>query len=110
MEQSAFDFSRTHARSSDPETSKIAACSMAEGAKRQREEIYWALLRAGIPLTYEEIAQRSGLDPVQVGRRLSEMLNPEKDGRVERLNETRLTTTGRPAHLHRLRQIGGEKR
>lgn len=103
MDQATFDFERTHARRSDPTTSKAAARSALGTAEEHREAIYWALLRAGVPLNYEQIAQRSGLDPVQVGRRLSEMLDPKQDGRVERMSETRPTRTGRPAHLWRLR-------
>lgn len=103
MDQIEIDFARTHARRSDPQTSRQAAGSMLEGAKRQRETIYWSLLRAGVPLNYDEIAMRSGLEPVQVGRRLKEMADPDKDGRVERLEETRPTRTGRPAQLYRLR-------
>lgn len=104
--QTAFDFERTHARRSDPETSKAAARSMLEGARAHREAIYWALLRAGIPLNYCEIAKRSGLEPVQVNRRLKEMADPGKDGRVEPTGETRATRTGRPAQLYRLRATG----
>lgn len=105
MEQASLDFTRTHARRSDPITSKAAARSVFESSRAQREVIYMSLLRHGSPLTADEIAQREGMSIEQCCRRLPELADVEKDGRVERLAETRLTRSGRPAHLWRLRQV-----
>ena len=111
MDQLAIDFAKTHARRSDPQTSKAAARSMLETASAQRERIYWSLLRKGSPLTADEIAEREGMTMEQVCRRLPELCDPKKDGRVERMAETRPTRRGSQAHLYRLRPTwkrGGE--
>ena len=83
------------ARRSDPETSLAAANSMLEGAADHRAKIL-AVLADGIARTYVEIADVCGLDPVAVARRLSEL---HRLGAIRRRAETRLTPTGRPAHL-----------
>lgn len=107
MEQGQLDFARVHARRTDPATSKSAAASMLESATAQRERIYWSLLRAGRALNADEIAQREAMTMEQVCRRLPELADKDRDGRIERLDETRPTRTGRPAHLYRIRRVGG---
>lgn len=98
-------FERTHARVQDPQTSKEAARSMAATAEDQKRAIYWTLLRAGIPLTAEQIAdQIEGLDKVQVGRRMSDLV---RDGHVEPADQNGTTGTGRRATRYRLRRTGG---
>lgn len=89
------------ARRSDPATSHRAAESMVASAEAQRERIYWSLIRAGGPLTADEIAVREGLSMEQVCRRLPELA---RVGRLEQLEATRPTRTGRPAQLWQLRE------
>ena len=84
------------ARQSDPDTSHIAAASMVEGASRHAQLVLSALKTLG-PATYTELATATGLAPVQVNRRLHELRRARL---VERLPETRLTPSGRPARLH----------
>ena len=83
------------ARRRDPATSHIAAASMQAGAAAHRALIL-AVLRDGLPRTYVEIASATRLDPIAVARRMAELL---RAGLVRRLPETRLTPSGRPAHL-----------
>lgn len=85
------------ARGDDPKTSKLAAASMVEGALKHRALIVDALGYPSKPLTYCEIAERTGLDPVAVNRRLASM---RREGLVRRLDETRETPSGRLAHLY----------
>lgn len=92
------------ARRTDPATSHRAAESVAVSAEAQRQRIYWSLIRFGGALNADEIAQREGMTMEQVCRRLPELV---RDGRLERLDETRPTRTGRAAHLYRLRPTGG---
>lgn len=94
-------FERTHARASDPSTSKEAARSMLASVEHQKKAIYWALLRAGGPITAEEIATRcSGLDKVQVGRRMSDLID---DGLVVEVDRKGKTKAGRAATRYGLR-------
>jgi len=85
------------ARTSDVATSHAAAASMRSVAKSQHAAIVWCLEGHG-PLTYWQIAQHLGWEPVKVARRLAEL---RELGQVERLPETRDTPTGRQAHLHK---------
>lgn len=94
-------FSRRHARASDPSTSKAAAREILASAEHQKKAIYWALLRAGSPLTAEEIAIRcSGMDKVQVGRRMSDLID---DGLVVEVDRNGKTKAGRAATRYSLR-------
>ena len=102
MQQTELDFTRTHARRTDPVTSKKAAASMLHGAEAQRRAVHMALLMAGRPVTAEEIGVRCGLDMVQVCRRLPEL---ERDGVAEPTGETRPTRSGRAARCWRLREV-----
>lgn len=83
------------ARARDPETSKIAAASMRQGAAAQRAKVLAALtyLRQA---TYTEIAVTAGLERHAVARRLPEL---RALGKVRRLTATRPTPSHRPAHL-----------
>ena len=82
-------------RRSDPSTSLEAANSMVEGAALHRAKIL-AVLGDGVARMYVEIADVCGLDPVAVARRLSEL---HRFGAIRRLSQTRITPSGRPAHL-----------
>lgn len=95
-------FERSHARRTDPATSRQAARSMALASEAQRKAVYWALVQAGRPVTADEIAVRAGLDKVQVCRRLPEL---ERDGMAEPTDETRPTPSGRAARCWRLREV-----
>ena len=73
------------ARKSDPATSHVAAQKAAGSANAHRQRIV-AALRAKPGMTYREIAEATGLEPVAVGRRLIEcermnMARPGKDVR-----------------------------
>ena len=59
------------ARRSDPATSHLAAQRAAPSADAHRQRIV-AALRAKPGMTYREIADATGLEPVAVGRRLIE--------------------------------------
>ena len=59
------------ARRSDPETSHLAAERVKVSAKAHRAVIV-AAIRRRPGMTYREIAEAVGLDPVAVGRRLVE--------------------------------------
>ena len=86
------------ARRTDPATSRIAAATMREGARLQRELILTALERRGFQGgVYTEIASDTGLEPVAVDRRYSEL---RRLVLAVRLAETRRTPSGRPAHVH----------
>jgi len=92
------------ARAADPVTSKVAAASMVEGAEHHRALILEALAFPSKPLTYWEIAERAGLEPVAVARRLASMIREGliirldgKDGRPKAMRES---PSGRPAFLH----------
>lgn len=85
------------ARRTDPETSKIAAVTMREGAAHHRALIA-AVLADGVARTYVEIGEACGLNPIAVARRMVELL---RLGQVVRLPATRRTPSGRAAHLWR---------
>lgn len=87
------EFARTRARSTDPATSRDAAASVARGVHVHHDVIRRALKDAPGGLTGEQIADRIGLDMVQVCRRLSEI-----DG-IAPTGETRATRTGRQARV-----------
>lgn len=95
-------FERTHARRSDPETSRQAARSMAALAETQRETVYYSLLRYGLPLTADEIAVREHMTIEQVCRRLADL---QRLGRAEPTEDTRATRSGRAARCWRLREV-----
>ena len=59
------------ARKPDPATSHVAAQKAAGSANAHRQRIV-AALRAKPGMTYREIAEATGLEPVAVGRRLIE--------------------------------------
>lgn len=99
-EQGELDFARTHARRTDPQTSKDAAASMPMSAEAQLERIYWSIMRAGEPLTADEIARREGMTMEHVCRRLPEL---EAEGRAEPTDETRPGPTGRASRCWQLR-------
>lgn len=103
MEQGTLDFTTMHARRSDPLTSLRAAQSMQRTAQAQAEAIYWSLIRAGQPLTADEIAVRKAMTIEQVCRRLSDL---QKQGRAEPTEDTRATRSGRRARCWRLRELG----
>ena len=84
------------ARCRDPETSHAAARSMRRAADMHAHVILGALQAIGRG-TYTDIAARSGLEPVQVNRRLPEL---RAVGLVRRLPQTAPTPSGRLAHVY----------
>jgi len=68
---------------------------MQDGAAHHRQVILHAM-RGKPAMTYVEIATVAHLNPIATARRMSELL---RMGSVQRLQETRLTPSGRPAHL-----------
>jgi DNA-binding MarR family transcriptional regulator len=84
------------ARRKDPETSHKAASRVNEFAFAHYALILEALDTGD--LTIHEIAQKTGLDSVQVARRLAEL---EKKGLAEPTEETRLSPSGRPCRVWR---------
>ena len=85
------------ARPSDPATSHLAAESMDLAAETQRADLYAALCANG-PLTADELDELLLFRVTTAGRRLIELtrLDPPLARRLER---TRLTRSGRSAHL-----------
>ena len=83
--------SRMLARNSDPQTSHKAAKQVSVFANNHHRKIYEALqtMKDG---TFYEIAERSGLEPASVWRRLNEM---EKDGLIQTTGEERKGPTNR---------------
>ena len=86
------------ARTTDPQTSHAAARSMRSTAAEHHERILGALEADG-DLTPEQIADRCGLDSVQVCRRMAEL---ERLGLAWPTSETRKTRSGRMARVWRV--------
>jgi hypothetical protein len=76
------------ARAKDPAPSHLAAARVEEFADDHHSRIHKALETPG---TIYDIAERTGLDAVQIARRL-----PEMKGRARRSLETKLGPKGRP--------------
>lgn len=91
------------ARTSDPETSHVAA-AMAEADREDRHEdfILQALHRHDRPegWTAEDIATTCDLDKVQVGRRMARLV---RDGEVDVVGVA-LLSTGRTGRTFRIRR------
>ncbi len=85
------DFAQTHARTTDPETSHEAAERALEFALGHADRIH-ACLQAHGPQTKDEIADRTGLSPVQVDRRLPDL---RKAGRAFPTGDVRQSHAGR---------------
>ncbi len=72
------DYASTRARSTDPETSHQAArFATSQKAASERLSIYLAVCNNG-PMTAREIAARTGLDYIEVQRRISEVTGLRK--------------------------------
>lgn len=71
-------FGRTHARSTDPITSHLAALQATQFAGTHCDRIL-ACLKAHGPMTVDEIAERAGLMPQQVNKRLPDL---QKNGKA----------------------------
>lgn len=82
----------------DPRTSHEAAARAGEFSHRHRALILGALKEHG-PMTYEEIARATDLEPVAVGRRLHELA---ADSRID-ADGVRPTSKGRNATVWRAR-------
>ena len=89
--------SRMLARNSDPQTSHKAAKQVSVFANNYHRKIYEALqtMKDG---TFYEIAERSGLEPASVWRRLNEM---EKDHLIQQTGEERKGPTNRLCRVWR---------
>lgn len=93
-------FAHTHTRASDPATSFAAARQAAYRVGTHKARIFDVLQSHGMPLTYEEIAKLSGLEPHAVARRLPDL---EADGKVVPTDKTRKTRNGTEARLWALK-------
>lgn len=82
-------------RKDDPKTSRIAAQTLNNMEANHHARILYALRKYG-PLIAHEIADATGLDHVQVCRRLPEL---EDDDLVFDTGETRKSPSGRPARV-----------
>ena len=89
--------SRKLARNSDPKTSHKAARQVSIFQNNHHRAIYQALqtMKDG---TFYEIAERSGLEPASVWRRLNEM---EKGGLIQPTGGERRGPTGRMCRVWR---------
>lgn len=91
MSNDLFDFSRTHARNSDPDTSHAAATKAPTLATVHRAMILRILRRYG-GMTAAEIASRTPLDTHQINRRTGELI---QEGVVVDTGQRRLGPTMR---------------
>ena len=96
MSQLALRFPRS--RRTDPRTSHLTAQAIGPVLPSHHQRIL-ETLRECQPATYTEIASRSGMQPVAVGRRLAGMVRLEL---IVQLKETRDTPSGHPAFLYAL--------
>lgn len=81
--QLAMDFTASRARSADPATSKEAAKHAATQIACQRRIAILQSIRANGPSTAREISARTGIDYIEVQRRISEV------GFIEKTTEVR---------------------
>lgn len=84
------------ARSKDPSTSKRAAVRVKDFAESMCGKIYEELKKADG--TYEELSNRTGLTPHQVGRRLSDL---QKANKAEPTDKERPGASGRAQRIWR---------
>lgn len=85
----------THARSSDPATSHASAAAATSFVGTHCDRIIAALTTHG-PMTKDEIASRAGLSPVQVDRRLPDLM---ADGRASPTGDIGQSFSGRPERV-----------
>lgn len=95
------DFAREHAHGDDIDTSHIAA-ERAEGLAAKHKALVYAVLHQNGPLASEQIAAKTGLDPLQVMKRISDLRN---ENAVVDSGERRQTRTGRPAAVWKLAPV-----
>jgi len=95
----ADDFTKTHARADDIDTSKESSARAKTIAEHHRMKIFQALAEGG-PQTSDEIASQVGLLTHQVIKRVSDLRN---DGVVVDTGERKPTRTGRPAAVWKLK-------
>lgn len=87
-----------HARSSDPDTSHAAACSMSEEAARHHALIIDTMTSAGVALSAEEIADRGHFaDKVAVCKRFAEL---ERAGCIIKTSDKATNRSGRKAYRY----------
>lgn len=82
-----------------PVTSIKANQSVKEMKQEHYVKIIEALEKMKVGGTYVEISEACGLDSIQVGRRLSEMITA---GTVFNVGTTRMTPSGRPSMIRQL--------
>lgn len=87
-------------RRTDPITSKEAGRSADKFRSEHHAAILRALSEAGVPLAAEQIADRTPLDYVAVGKRTIELL---RGGKIERTAERHINRSGRGAFRYQLR-------
>lgn len=85
----------SHARADDPATSHTAAEMAVQFVGKHCDRIWSALLVHG-PMTKDEIAERTGLSPVQVDRRLPDLRAQRK---AEPNGQVRQSKSGRPERV-----------
>lgn len=85
------------ARRSDPATSHAAAARVAEFSRAQHAQII-AALRQG-PATVYGIAERTGIEPHAVGKRVPELA---REGLIAETGETAAGPSGRQCRLWRV--------
>lgn len=95
MNQLAIDFAATHARRSDPRTSKDAAKAAEKFAASHAGRILDCLKAHG-PQTVDEIARRLGMQSQQVNKRLPDL---EANAKAMPSGLTGLSASGRQERL-----------
>lgn len=93
MQQLALTLPPPRARRRDPATSKASSARVREFDDAHYDRIHAALEE---PLNIHELAERTGLDAVQIARRL-----PERPDLFHPTNETRRGPSGRACRLWR---------
>lgn len=88
------------ARKSNPDTSHEAAKRVDEFADKHKAKILKALEIK--PMGKDRIARHTGLEPIQVSRRLSEL---RREGKVEMTDQKELSNAKRNERIWRLKTI-----
>ena len=94
-------FARTHARRGDIDTSHDAAETIEDMATQHKARVYSALVSG--PKTSQELASHTGLEYLQVVRRVSDLKN---DGAIADSGARRPTKSGRQAAVWHVVQQG----
>ena len=101
MSQNSLDFQRTHARTTDPQTSKDAAAVAAKASGSVKQQILAVMLRLGRPISTEELQDElPHIRPDSVWKRVSDL---KREHVIEESTLTHRTRGGAKAAMWRLK-------